>query len=222
MTGRCLGFLENIIMIKNIIKALFLVFLMLLLSGCEEIIGAITGGLVIQEPDDNDLILSDWVEVVVKCYEGEINHVKCGGHTEVVIYSEGSGYVCPKIDLTEGSNTIYARGYDIDNYEVDSDSVTVRCDTLAPGLTVNSPANTAPPVVISGTVSDENGIRSLTYKGDNGLYGYINLSGGNSWSLSLYTLKDQTEYEFEFVAEDAAGRQTTRTLNFPYDNPDVP
>lgn len=205
---------------KEVLKIFFSFVIILSLASCEAIAGAITGGLVIREPDDNDLILNSSVEVEVKCYEGDIARVECGSLPPVYVdCSEGSDYAYFNVTLSEGSNTITVYGYDVYGSYEDSDSVTVRCDTQAPNLnisTINGATFNSLPITITGTASDTNGIKSLVYRGDYGLFGSIALAG-TSWSVTINSLKDKTSYYFEVVAEDIAGRTNTRSIIFTYD-----
>ncbi len=205
---------------KNIKKFLFALMLMLVFTGCEEIIGSMTGGLVIQEPDDGEVTANTFVQISVKAYKGEITRITCEGNTEYVDCTDGSDYAYFSVSLSEGSNYIELTGYTAEGYEEDSDSVSVIRDTTPPTVIISNPPNggtkTSLPIVISGTVTDANGVSSLKYKGDNGLYGNIDING-SSWSLTLYALKDKTEYHLEFIAEDVVGGQSTRTLSFTYD-----
>jgi hypothetical protein len=210
---------------KTILKLFTVVSLILCLLSCEEIVSALNGGLVIQEPDSGDIIAQNWVEVKVKCYEGEIVRVECEGNTQYVDCYESDDYAYFDVYLSEGSNEITVRGYDFSGFVEDSDSVTVKCDTIAPVIAVNSPADgsiinlSQLPIVIRGTVADANGVVSLAYRGDNGLFGSLAVSH-ESWVLPVNSaiLKDETTYSFEFIAEDTAGRTRIETYAFRYDS----
>jgi hypothetical protein len=215
-------------MIKTILKLFFSFILILNFTSCEEIGGALTGGLVIREPDNGELFVQSWVQVEVKCYEGDIVRVDCRGETEWVDCSQSDDFAYFDILLDEGLNTINVYGYDASGYQEDSDSVTVRCDTLAPVITGFSPpdgstiGNAQYPggfLAISGIVYDANGIQSMSYRGDNGLFGNITYTD-NNWSIyiNLSTLKDNTVYSLEFIAKDTAGRTVVEDYAFLYNS----
>ena len=145
--------------------------------------------------------------------------------TTATIDGSGNWTLTPTTPLSEGSHTFTAVATDAAGNTVSTMPVTVIVDTTPPsetitptihdaGLTTTIASNGVTKdntLVLSGTVSDLNGVSSVhVFDGANDL-GAATIDGSGNWSLTTGVLTDGT-HNFTATATDTAGNATTTAV----------
>lgn len=117
--------------------------------------------------------------------------------------------------LSDGSHTITIDVDDLDGNSADTASSTITVDTVAPSLTVSSPAagleTNSTALTVSGTTDDTTSKPVTVTVSLNGTdQGSVTVNNDGTFSKSV-TLAEQTTNTIVVVATDAAGKTTTVT-----------
>jgi hypothetical protein len=199
---------------KSLITATIMLLCLALTAGCSDFLDILLKTIRITSPEDGVVSRYDQISISVSWSDPEISTISCqsyfynvkGGETSHTFYS---------ISLFQGWNTIwvYASGRGISC----SDNIDVYYDPYPPNLLIIGPTNnsevSSSNVTIHGTVSDNYGLQSIYYKGDQGHYGTVPFSEGQ-WYLFVKDLKNNTKYTFKVMAVDHAGWIAQETVNF--------
>lgn len=134
-----------------------------------------------------------------------------------------NGYQCsyvPSSALSDGSHTVKVDASDYDGNAATQKSVTFKVDTVAPTLSVSSPADNAvtnsSSVTVTGTTNDVTSSPvTVTVKLNSGTAASVTVNDDGSFSKAL-TLTEGTN-TITIVATDSAGKSTTVTRTVKLD-----
>ncbi|HLQ71818.1 MAG TPA: carboxypeptidase regulatory-like domain-containing protein, partial [Bacillota bacterium] len=173
---------------------------------------------VIEAPADGDITSEE--EVTVEGIASPTTQVKLlnNGEEAGTVDVTDEGDFSLSVELDEGDNELTAVSV-MDGEEVDeSDPVTITLDTIAPELTIDTPADgektNRETVTVAGTVADEN----LDYVEVNGQA--ADVSDGE---YSKRIMLDNGENDIHVVAVDAAGNEANQsiTIDVKYNAPEI-
>ena len=119
--------------------------------------------------------------------------------------------------IPNGDIKIEVIGYsDGSRDEIDSDDVSIFCDTVPPNIVITSPLEGetiySDSVTFIGSISDNDEVTSFTYTGPYGHNGNIDITSGN-WSMTIENLPYASQY-VTFKAQDRLGNIREKTLYF--------
>ncbi len=208
-------------LIKKYIKYIFFLLFCLIFTNCQ-FLKLLFNDLIITEPEDGLETTANDITVRGQSNNSEINQVELLLNNSFVDieqverdYNDDEYFSFEFLDVSIPNGDIEIEVIGYSNWpvgEIASDDVSIFCDRLPPNIVITSPSNDdtiySNSVTFTGSISDNDEVKSFTYIGEHGHNGNINIENGN-WSVTIENLP----YSYQYVAFLAKDRLDNIKIN---------